>query len=204
MKKSLLALCAVLCVGAASASPFSVTVRGTYLQTVDRSDAFSALGLSFAKNSISVSDKLIPEIDLNYAFTDTVSAQLVLTVPQTHHVDLAGVGRLGSFKHLPPTLFVQYSPFPNQRFRPYVSAGVNYTLIFDTDLSVANVPLGLDNASIGLAGQTGFNYVIDQSWSLNVDVKKAMIRSDVTAGGAKLSEARLDPWLYSLGVNYTF
>ncbi len=206
MKKSLLALVCVFSAAAGSllASPFSVTVRGTYLDTIDKSTAFSALGLNFAEDSISVSNRLIPEIDVNYAFSDTVSAQLVLTIPQEHSVDLAGVGRLGSFKHLPPTLYVQYSPFPNQRFRPYVGAGVNYTLIFDTDLSVANVELGLDNSSIGVAGQAGFNYVIDQTWSLNVDVKKAVIRSDVTAGGAKLSEARLDPWLYAVGVNYAF
>lgn len=205
MKLSIrLASALVALTSAAFAGPFSAHVRATYLETVDKSSAFSALGLNFAADSVKVSDKLIPEIDLNYAFTDEFSAQLVLTIPQSHNVDLAGVGRLGSFKHLPPTLYVQYSPFAQQRFRPYVGVGVNYTLIFDDDIKVANVPLSLDNSSLGVAGQLGFNYVIDQTWSLNVDVKKAVIRSDVYAGATALTEAKLDPWLYSVGFKYSF
>ena len=30
------------------------------------------------------------------------------------------------------------------------------------------------------------------------------LRSGVYAGGAKLTEARLDPWLYAAGVSYQF
>ena len=74
-------------------SPWSVRLRATYLQTVDESDAFSALGINFAADAVSVSDRLIPEIDIAYAFTDTLSAELVLTIPQEHSVSLAGVGK---------------------------------------------------------------------------------------------------------------
>ncbi|WP_415908638.1 OmpW/AlkL family protein [Oleiharenicola sp. Vm1] len=198
---ALLLLCAV---SLSAASPWSVRLRATYLQTVDKSDAFTALSTNFAANAISVSDKLIPEIDVDYAFSDTVSAELVLTIPQSHDVSLAGVGKLGSFKHLPPTLLVQYRAFPGNTFRPYVGLGVNYTLIWDANLSVAGVPLGLDSHSIGLAAQAGVDWKIDERWSFNVDVKRAAIRSDVYAGGASLTKAKLDPWLYALGVSYAF
>lgn len=187
-----------------AASPWSVRLRATYLETVDQSDAFSALGINFGADAISVSDRLIPEIDVAYAFTDTLSAELVLTIPQKHTVSLAGVGKLGSFKHLPPTLLMQYRALPGSNIRPYVGVGVNYTLIWDDNLSVAGVPLGLESNSLGLAAQAGFDWKVDEQWSFNVDVKRAAIRSDVSAGGAKLTQARLDPWLYAVGLRYQF
>jgi outer membrane protein len=187
-----------------AASPWSVRLRATYLQTADKSDAFSALGISFAKDAISVSDKLIPEIDVDYAFTDVFSAELVLTIPQEHSVNLAGVGRLGTFKHLPPTLLFQYRPNPGGLFRPYVGVGVNYTLVFDDDLAVAGVPLSLDSSSAGLALQAGCDWKLNERWSFNVDLKHAAIASDVRAGGAKLTRATLDPWLYAVGASYQF
>lgn len=198
------ALLLLTAVALQAASPWSARLRATYLETVDKSDAFTALGINFGANAVSVNDKFIPEIDVDYAFTDTLSAELVLTIPQTQDVSLKGVGKLGSFKHLPPTLLGKYRANAGGSFRPYVGAGLNFTLIWSTNLSVAGVPLSLDNYSVGLAAQAGVDWKIDDRWTCNVDVKRAAIRSDVSAGSAKLTEARLDPWLYSIGLSYAF
>ncbi len=187
-----------LTASSAQAGNWSVRVGATYVQTVDKSDAFSALGLNFAADAVRVSDRTIPEIDVGYAFNDKLSAELVLTIPQKHSVDLDGAGRLGSFKHLPPTLLLQYRPVTG-RFRPYVAAGVNFTLIFDDKLSVDGVPLKMENSSVGLAGQAGFDYDLNERWSFNANIKRAAIRSDILAGGVALTEARLDPWFYAVG-----
>lgn len=187
-----------------AASPWSARLRATYLETADKSDAFTALGINFGANAVKVNDKFIPEIDVDYAFTDSFSAELVLTIPQTQDVTLAGVGKLGSFKHLPPTLLGKYKFNAGGLFRPYVGAGANFTLIWGDKLSVAGVPLGLDSYSIGLAAQAGIDWKIDERWTFNVDVKRAALRSDVKAGATKLTEARLDPWLYAVGVSYAF
>ena len=40
----------------------------------------------------------------------------------------AGFGKGASTTLLPPTLLLQYHFFPNRRIRPYVGAGVNFTL----------------------------------------------------------------------------
>lgn len=187
-----------------AASPWSVRLRATYLQSVDESDAFSALGINFAADAVSVSDRLIPEIDIDYAFTDTLSAELVLTIPQEHSVSLAGVGKLGTFKHLPPTLLFQYRALPGAAIRPYLGVGVNFTLIWDDNLSVAGVPLGLEGNSTGLALQAGVDWKIKERLYFNLDLKRANIRSSVSAGAARLTTARLDPWLYAAGVRYEF
>ena len=187
-----------------AASPWSARLRATYLQTVDHSNAFTALGINFAKDAVSVNDKLIPEIDVDYAFTDTFSAELVLTIPQSQNVSLAGVGGLGSFKHLPPTLLAQYRGNPGGMIRPYIGAGVNFTLIWGESLTVATVPLHLDHYSLGLAAQAGIDWKIDDKWSFNIDIKRAAIRSNVYAGSTSLTTAKLDPWLYAIGVKYDF
>lgn len=198
------ALLLVSAVALQAASPWSVRLRATYLETVDKSDAFTALGIKFADNAISVSDKFIPEIDVAYAFNDTISAELVLTVPQKHDVTLAGVGKLGSFRHLPPTLLFQYRANPGGSIRPYFAAGLNFTLIWDDNLVVAGVPLGLESNSLGVAAQAGIDWKIDDRWSFNLDIKRAAIRTDVNAGPARLTEARLDPLLYAIGLRYAF
>jgi outer membrane protein len=195
---------AFLATAASAASPWSARLRATYLQTADKSDAFSALGLNFASGAVSVSDRLIPEIDLGYAFTDVFSAELVLTIPQKHSVSLAGAGRLGTFQHLPPTLLFEYRANPGGGFRPYVGAGVNYTFIFSDKLAVAGVPLGLESSSVGLALQAGFDCKVNDRWSFNADLKHAQLSTGVFAGSARLTTAHLDPWLYSVGATYQF
>jgi outer membrane protein len=176
-----------------AASPWSVRVAATYLQTTD--------GSSNKAVRVDIEDKLIPEFDVSYAFNSHWSADLVLTIPQEHEVKVNGT-KVGTFKHLPPTLLAKYNFSPIGGFTPYIGAGVNFTLIFDDDLLGGAAKL--DNYSIGPAGQAGFDYKLTERWALNVDVKRVMLRTDVKVGGTTLTEARLDPWLYSLGLRYQF
>jgi outer membrane protein len=190
---------------AAETNPWSVRLRATYLDMADKSDAFTALSINFPSNAVHVNSKLIPEFDISYAFTNQFSAELVLTIPQTQDVTLQGVGKLGTFKHLPPTLLAQYKFItPSAALQPYVGAGVNYTLIWGTSLSVAGVPLALEHNSIGLALQAGCDYDLGGDKFINVDVKYVGLQSDVKAGGARLTTAKLDPWLFSLGYGWKF
>lgn len=191
----LVASAALVAASAAFAGPWSMRVGATWLETVDKSTNSAV--------PVEIEDKLIPELDISYAFDANWSAELVLTLPQEHTVKSAGTS-LGSFKHLPPTLLAKYTFDPIGSFRPYVGAGVNFTLIFDDDLAVGATRLKLDNFSVGPAVQAGFDWALNDTWSLNFDVKRAMLRTDVEAGGAKLTEARLDPWLYSVGLRYAF
>lgn len=180
----------------ASPGPWSVRLRATYLETVDKSSGL------LGKDVLSVSDKLIPEFDIDYRLSSDWSLELVLTVPQEHEVNLKGVGEIGDFEHLPPTLLLQYHPKVSDFIQPYVGAGMNFTLIMDDDL--LNGAAKLDNYSIGPAAQIGFDVKLSDRWNLNFDLKRAMIRSDVKVGGVQVAEVRLDPWLYSIGLGYSF
>lgn len=183
---------------------WNVRVGATYLSMADKSDAFSALSINFPADAVSVQSKLIPEFDVNYVFNANWSAHVVLTIPQKHDVKLAGVGKLGTFYHLPPHFMAVYHFGGTEAFKPYVGAGVNFTLIWNTKLTVANVPLALEHNSIGLSGQVGFDYDLGNGHYLNVDLKKTALRSDVSAGGSRLTTAKLDPWIFSVGYGWKF
>lgn len=190
--------------GAETSNKWTVKVRAAFLETADSSNEFSALGIDFAADSIVVEDKWIPELDFAYAFTDNWVAELVLTVPQTHDVSLNGVGKLGTLEHLPPTLSIVYEFDTFMGLKPYLSSGLNMTWIMDSDLSVAGVELDLDDYSFGLALGAGVTYSLDDRWNLDASVKWMELDSNVSAGGAVLTNAQLDPFVYSFGFTYQF
>jgi outer membrane protein len=205
MKKSMLKLmvAALGLVGAAvpalaQESPWLVRVRAVHIDPADKSDPVGGTG---ASDRLHVSSKWIPEVDISYFLTPHWAAELVLTYPQKHDVTLDGQ-RIGSFKHLPPTLLAQYHFLPGAQFDPYVGAGINYTLISKVD--ILNGAGRLEHDSIGAALQAGVDFRIDRKWSVNLDVKKVQIRSDVDINGVRASRVKIDPVLLGVGVGYRF
>lgn len=182
----------------AQESPWLVRARVIQLEPADKSAPVAGVG---ASDRLSVSDKTIPEVDISYFFTPNWAAELVLTYPQKHDVRLDG-NKIGTFKHLPPSLLLQYHFTNSTPFKPYLGAGVNYTRI--SSVKLLNGGADLENDSFGLAVQAGIDYAIDKNWSLNFDVKKVQIRSDVFIGGAKASRVKVDPVLIGVGVGYRF
>ena len=209
MSKHLAALCcAALAATALPAAaqtapegPWMVRLRATYLSTDTSSDA--GLAGALPADAITVNSKWIPEVDISYFFTKNIAAELVLTIPQKHDVTVnaLGLGTIGTFKHLPPTLLAQYhfvDAVP--KFTPYVGAGINLTIISSENMSIGGTPVTLDDTSIGPAIQVGADYRLDNGWYVNADLKKVWIASDVFLGGTKISKVSLDPWLISFGV----
>ena len=183
---------------AQQAGPWLVRARIENLAPANKSDPVGGIG---ARDRLSVSDKTIPELDISYFFTPNIALELVVTYPQKHRVRLDGAD-IGSFKHVPPTLLAQYHFLPAKQFDPYIGAGINYTNI--SRVNLLNGAGGLEHSSVGLALQAGIDYKIDKNWSLNFDVKKVQIRSDVFISGAKVSAVKVDPLMIGAGLGYRF
>ena len=149
-----------------------------------------------------VDDKWAPEVDISYFITRNIALELILTYPQKHDVTLNGA-HIGSVKHLPPTLTLQYHFAPEAGFRPYVGAGVNYTRFSGVNL---NAPPRLDteNSSVGWALQAGFDVPIAKNMVFNVDVKKIKIETDLFAPGGYLTTLKIDPLLVGVGLGWKF
>lgn len=196
MKKNLLAV-AVLCVCSSGAvlaqqteGPWVVRARAVHLDSANKDS--TPLGLS-------VNNKTMPEVDITYFFNKNIAAELILTVPQKHTLSAGGT-QIGTLKHLPPSLLVQYH-FDAPGFKPYVGAGLNYTRF-----SSVNLPAGvdIDRNSVGGALQVGVDIPLAKNLYLNFDVKKVFIQTDVSAGGAKLGTFKVDPVLVGVGLGWRF
>ena len=95
----------------------------------------------------------------------------------------------------------------NKTTKPYLGAGVNYTRFSSVKLpqGTALGALTIDKNSVGLALQAGVDYALDGKWSLNLDVKKVQIRTDLKSGAAgKLGKIKVDPLLIGVGLGYKF
>ncbi len=155
---------------------------------------------------LSLSRKTIPEVDISTFLTPNLAAELILTVPQRHTLRSNGV-RIGTVKHLPPTLTLQYHFNPDGQFRPYVGAGLNYTRFssarFEPAVQAALAP-SIKKQSVGLAVQAGVDVMLDQQWSINLDIKKLQMDTDVRSQGTSVGKFKIDPLLIGVGVGYRF
>ena len=178
---------------------WQVRLRAVNMDVANKGSAADKLGLS-------INDKVIPEVDISYYFTPNFAAELILTYPQKHNVRSSVVGgKIGTLKHLPPTLLAQYHFTNFGAFKPYVGAGINYTRFSGVkDNGAAGAPWDVKRNSFGGALQVGFDYALDKNWSLNFDVKKVYIDTDVSVAGAKVGKFKVDPLLIGVGVGYRF
>ncbi len=187
----------VLRVGAASVVPNDSSDKILGSQEELKVDSNTQLGLTFG-----------------YMFTDNISLELLAATPFSHDIstDLLGLGDIADTKHLPPTLMVQYYfGEPQSKFRPYVGAGLNYTIFFDEGFNnkaknVGLTDLKLDD-SFGLAANVGVDYTINDQWFLNASAWYANIETEATYkfGGAKQkTDVKINPWVFMISGGYKF
>lgn len=170
-----------------------------------------------------ISTAVIPELDFTYFFTKNFAAELILGTSKhdvnTTGSDISAVGGptstnvdLGSVRLLPPTLTFQYHFYPlaDKNFKPYVGAGINYTIFYDAKAGNTVKGIEYDNA-VGYAFQLGIDYMINDKFFINIDAKKLFLSTDVTVDASNLApglsipaEVDIDPWLFGVGVGMKF
>ncbi|ENT7210482.1 outer membrane protein OmpW, partial [Vibrio parahaemolyticus] len=184
----------VLRVGAASVVPNDSSDKILGSQEELKVDSNTQLGLTFG-----------------YMFTDNISLELLAATPFSHDISTDLVGSdIADTKHLPPTLMVQYYfGEPQSKFRPYVGAGLNYTIFFDEGFNSTGKAAGLSDLklddSFGLAANVGVDYMINDQWFLNASAWYANIETEATykAGGAKQkTDVKINPWVFMISGGY--
>jgi outer membrane protein len=158
--------------------------------------------------NIKAKNEVIPEFDITYFFTKNIAAELVLTWPQNVNIT-AGQGNttIGTIKALPPSLLAQYHFTELGALKPYVGAGMNYTIFSNrSNFPTFGNAVQVDSSSIGFVGQVGADYMFDKNWGLNLDLKYATMSTNVTtvSGGTNLGKLTLNPWMPSFGIAYRF
>jgi outer membrane protein len=160
---------------------------------------------------VEISTAVVPELDFTYFFNENWSAELILGTAK-HDVKAvstaAGDIKLGDVWLLPPTLTLQYH-FANEGFRPYLGAGLNYTIFYGADSGDVADDVSYDN-SVGFAFQGGFDIDLDEKWFLNLDAKYILLSTDATVdattalGATVGADVDINPLIIGVGVGMRF
>ncbi|MDN4546106.1 MULTISPECIES: OmpW family protein [unclassified Pseudomonas] len=164
------------------------------------------------------------QLGLNFAYmlTNHWGIELLAATPFEHDVKLKGTalsaanGKLGTIKHLPPTLSLVYYPLdPKSAFQPYVGGGINYTYIYDEHVSSEAEAAGFSDfkaeSSWGMAWQVGADYMLTDNVMINAQVRyididtRATVENDSIAPGTRARvDVDVDPFIYMVGLGYKF
>jgi len=198
--------------------------------------------------STSTSWSIVPTLSVDYYINKNWSIEAICCVTP-HHIQ--GTGSIHStFAHtwaFPPSVLVDYHFTNFGAWQPYVGVGVNFTAYWGTRVNNESWPLffqpsgpltaafgglGINavsaqfyNATVtpswGVVGQAGMDYMFNEHWGLNLDVKYIMMEPTVHTKVAAWSPAPgtalvgplyapvrvflpLDPLVISAGLTYRF
>ena len=208
---SLLAGSALMAASPAMAEAGDWIVRGRAILVAPNEDSDAVLG-----GKLGVNNAVMPELDITYMFTNSIGAELILATTKHKIVGadgLSAAGKLGSTWVLPPTLTLQYHFAPDAAIRPYVGAGINYTIFYSEKTSptldgALGAPAELNlKSSFGYAVQAGVDVPINDRMSLNLDVKYIDITSTAhIKAGATAADVGVDinPLVFGAGLGFKF
>jgi outer membrane protein len=188
-----------------------VRLRGIVVAPTEKSGEVSGIPGS----RVGVTNSVMPEVDFTYMATDHIGTELILATTKhdaTGRGSLSGLGKIASTWALPPTLTLQYHLNPKGKVRPYVGAGVNYTIFYSEKASDAlKGALGPTKVrmsdSAGYALQAGVDVDLGRRTFLNLDVKYLDIDTTtqlITDAGASRVRVSLDPIVIGAGVGMRF
>ena len=137
-----------------------------------------------------------PIITFEYFFRDNVGVEVLGALPFKHDINLGGT-KIGTTKHLPPTVSINWHIPTGGPLTPFVGVGLNYTTFFSEDtrgaLEGSDLELG---DSWGLAAHAGLDFRVSEKAAIRVDVRWIDIDSRVRVDGANLGTANIDPLVY--------
>jgi len=170
---------------------------------------------TFPGEEVDVSDSFAPEVDITYMATNHIGFELIAATTQHDFGGTSGttggIGQLGSTWVLPPTLTAQYHFAPEGAIRPYVGAGINYTIFHSEDATNAlENAIGQTSVSLsdswGWALQAGVDIDLNDDIFLNFDVKYIDIDSTATLRNATIGTQQvdidLDPFVFGIGIGF--
>jgi outer membrane protein len=185
-------------------------LRGRAILVAPTEDS-SGVEPAFPNDEVSVTNSFAPEVDISYFLTDHLALELIAATTK-HDVNGKGeldpIGELADTWVLPPTLTLQYHFAPNSKVRPYIGAGLNYTLFYNEDASddletaIGDTDVELDD-SFGFALQAGVDFDLNEKVFLNLNVKYIDLDTEakLTTGDlVNRVKVSLDPIVVGVGV----
>lgn len=130
-----------------------------------------------------------PTITFEYFLRDNIGLEVLAALPFEHDIKIGGA-KIGSTKHLPPTISLNYHFPTGGAVKPFVGLGVNYTTFFEDRSPLGELEI---DDSWGLAAHLGVDYAISEKGALRMDLRYIDIDSDVKLDGVKVGRVEVDP-----------
>ncbi|MFC3099838.1 OmpW/AlkL family protein [Altererythrobacter lauratis] len=161
-------------------------------------------------------DSVVPTVAVEYFPSPNFSIETICCI--TPH-DVRGTGGLNGAQLienaiiLPATVTAKLHMDLGGGFKPYVGAGPTHFFIFSEGVGATAATLGATDVNLsddlGFALQAGFDVPLnDGGLGLSVDAKRYFVDTTATfrAGNAVALQSRhkLDPWVISAGVTFSF
>lgn len=155
--------------------------------------------------AVDVDSDVKPTITFEYFVRENLGIEVLAALPFKHDIAIDGLGTVGSTRHLPPTVSLQYHFNSAGTVSPFLGAGINYTTFFSEEGkgALAGDRLELDD-SWGLAAHAGLDFKIGERGAVRVDVRWADIDTEVSLNGARLGSANIDPLVYGAAYVWKF
>lgn len=194
-----------------------VRFGATTVEPQDSSSNVAINGGGVAGSGLTVDSNTQLGLTFSYMFDQNWGIELLAATPFEHTAkatgSLAAIGDVADVKHLPPTFMAIYYFDSKSKFKPYVGAGINYTVFFEEKLAsdaknaLTTGDVELDD-SWGLSTQIGTDYEINKKWHINGSVRWIDIDTEATVkldNGAKITgDVDIDPYVYTLSIGYKF
>jgi outer membrane protein len=172
---------------------------------------------AFPNEPVGVNNAVTGEVDFTYMATKNIGFELIAATTKHSIVGTTGttgsIGKLADTWVLPPTLTVQYHFNADGHVRPYVGAGINYTIFYSSkpsaglEAAVGPTHVGLSD-SVNFAAQAGVDFDIGKNLFLNFDVKYIKLPTtayvNTTAAGMQTVNVDIDPLVVGVGVGFRF
>ncbi|MEH6421700.1 OmpW/AlkL family protein [Pseudomonas sp. CGJS7] len=187
---------------ACAAQPVLAQQAGTYTvgigahQVQPKSNNGSVLS---GTAQLEIGDNVQPTFTFEYFLRENLGIEVLAATPFKHDIDIKGLGKVATTKHLPPTFSLQYHWNSQGTVSPFVGVGVNYTTFFSekTTGALRGAKLKLED-SVGVAAHLGVDFIVNERSSIRVDARWIDISSEVKVNGTKVGKAQIDPTVYGL------
>jgi outer membrane protein len=218
--RAALATLTILAAGTAGAQDFagwSLMGGFTHISPQVSSGTLSAPTLPGTKVDIAAASQISGAFTYNYS-DDVAFTFAVLSLPFKHDIkgdgSIAGVGKIGTIKQLPPTVFAQYKFLDAKSpVRPYAGLGLTYAYFYggkgSATLTALTNPGGPETtlsakSKFALSPQVGVQIPINEKWFFDASVLKTFVKTTTTLSTGQKIDTKLDPIAINIWVGYRF
>jgi outer membrane protein len=195
----------------AQTSPWTVRLGAAHIGFSTQADV-QVNGTLVPGADASASSNTTLGLELSYDITPQWTGRFLIGVPPTTTLTgtgaLNGTGTLGKVNYGPAVLSATYTVWDSGPVRPYIGAGLNYTMVFKSkDGFITHLDA---KSAFGTVVEIGADIPLAGGWSIGFDARKIFLKTRADGvlpafgGAAAHADVRLDPLVVFASIGKRF